>query len=453
MRRLFVVLALLSWPAHAAANGRFPASTDITWRAGDHTDIYLGATIGLLKSEDDGREFYWICEENIGYSGDFDPIYAVDDDATIYAATFDGVRVSRDGGCSFTTATEEQAKGPGRIAGYWIGALALAPDGDLWVGTAETGLANAVYRSTDRALTFQLIGLSSATAWWKSIKVAPSAPNRIYVAGYQVAPAEEILLRRSDDDGQGFITLGIEGIQVGPTSEVFFVGVDPSDADVVYLRAKGGVDPIGDRVYRSADAGLTWTEVLVTAGALDGFVVLPDGNVLAATTSDPEYADDKRGALYQSNDGGRTFTKSAGPAFGCLGRNSAGELFACGANWAPDYYILGRSPDPIGFTKVLRFHEMVGPLACPAGTAQYDVCELQRWPQIREQFVVTGPYDAGPAGDGGGGGGGCCDGGGGAGSWLLGLGVVGWLATRRRALLRTAQPAASSASSASRQLG
>jgi hypothetical protein len=436
MRRPVVVVlaALIAWPSLASANGRFPASTDVTWRRGDHTDLYLGATIGLLKSEDDGREFYWICEENIGYSGDFDPIYAVDDDATIYAATFDGVRVSRDGGCSFETATEDAPKGPGRIAGYWIGALDLAPDGDLWIGTAETGLPNAVYRSTDRAQTFQVIGLESGTAWWKSLKVAPSDPDRIYVAGYQVSPTEEIFLRRSDNDGQTFETLGTKGIQLGSTLEVFFVGIDPTDADIVYLRSKGSVDPIGDRIYRSDDAGATWTEVLVTAGALDGFVVLPDGNVVAGTTTDPEYAEDKHGALYVSTDHGLTFTKSQGPAFGCLGRSTSGDLFACGANWSPDYYLLGRSPDPVGFEKVLRFHEMVGPLQCPAGTAQYDVCELQRWPMIREQFVVTGPYDAGPdvpPEDPKG----CCEGGrAGAGSWLLALGVLGLLVVRRRRL-------------------
>lgn len=451
--RWLLVLALVATPSLAAANGRFPASTDVTWRAGDHTDVYLGATIGLLKSEDDGREFYWLCEENIGYAGDFDPIYAVDTDGTIYASTFDGVRVSRDGGCSFETATADLPKGPGRIAGYWIGALELAPDGDLWVGTAETGLPNAVYRSRDRAATFQLVGLESATGWWKSLEVAPSDPDRIYVAGYQVAPEAAVLLHRSDDDGATFVPLGTEGLAIGPTTEVFFVGVHPTDPDIVYLRSKGAVEPVGDRIYRSTDAGMSWTEVFATAAALDGFVVLPDGGVVAGTTTDPAYAEDKFGALYVSSDG-VTFTKSSGPAMGCLGRSSAGELFVCGANWAPDFYLLGRGPDPTSLTKVLRFHEMVGPLACPQGTTQHDVCELQRWPAIREQFVVTGPYDAGPEvppeepkG--------CCGVGGGArGSAALALAVaLGLGARRRRRRRQRRQPRASSARSASRQLG
>lgn len=45
----------------------------------------------------------------------------------------------------------------------------------------------------------------------------------------------------------------------------------------------------------------------------------------------------------------------------------------------------------------MRFHEMSGPLQCAAGTPQHDVCELRLWPQVREQFQVTGPIDGGPS--------------------------------------------------------
>jgi hypothetical protein len=34
---------------------------------------------------------------------------------------------------------------------------------------------------------------------------------------------------------------------------------------------------------------------------------------------------------------------------------------------------------------------MKGPLACPAGTIQHDVCELQLWPSVKEQFGITDP--------------------------------------------------------------
>ena len=70
---------------------------------------------------------------------------------------------------------------------------------------------------------------------------------------------------------------------------------------------------------------------------------------------------------------------------------------------------LGRSADAVAWTKVFRFIELRGPLACPAGTVQHDVCEVEQWPALRTQFgiPVEGGVDAGtdPAQPPGG----CCD--------------------------------------------
>ena len=70
--------------------------------AGDDTrSLFVPVTFGLLISRDDGASWRWTCEDNIGYSGTFDPTYAIEDDGTIWASTTHGLRVSRDGGCSF----------------------------------------------------------------------------------------------------------------------------------------------------------------------------------------------------------------------------------------------------------------------------------------------------------------------------------------------------------------
>ncbi|MBK7072408.1 MAG: hypothetical protein IPH44_08885 [Myxococcales bacterium] len=120
------------------------------------------------------------------------------------------------------------------------------------------------------------------------------------------------------------------------------------------------------------------------------------------------------------------------PQAACLG-DRGDALFACGANWEPDFFSLGRSADAIAWNKDFRFVEMMGPLACPAGTVQRDQCEAVLWPAIREQFGIPTPdgerVDApGPPSDPRG----CCGvGAGGAGFGALGLGVLLVLCRRR----------------------
>jgi hypothetical protein len=436
---------LIAAPGPAAGNGRFPASRSISVRPGADADLYLGLTFGLLISRDDGWHWHWLCEESIGYGGTFDPKYAIAPDGTIYATTYEGLRVSRDGGCTFTTATAPP-EGPGDLVGLWVDAIDIAPDGTVWFGTAESGLPNAVYRSTDQGRTAQKMGLDTKTAWWKSLRIAPSDPRRIYVTGYQVAPTIEVFVHRSDDGGTSWRPMPVGELALGNNPLVLIEAVDPDDPDLVYLRSVGAVETVGDRLYRSADGGAQWQPVLDVPGGIDALVVRAGGAVLAGAVPGEREAP---GCLYRSTDRGRTFGPcEAAPQVACLAERGDGTLFSCGRNWEPDYATLARSRDGRAWSKVLRFHEMAGPLACPAGTVQHDTCEAQIWPGLREQFMVSGPVDGGGGdgdGDGGDGpgdggpgtGGGCCDASQGAAAGAVGLAIlVGsallWRRRRRR---------------------
>src|SRR5262249_38658504 len=105
MRSIVVMLALAGV---ADANGRAPVTNGIWFHPTDPHALYVRSTFGLLISHDDGCTFDWICEDNIGYGGVFDPKYAIGGDGAIFAATEHGLRVSRDGGCSFSTATPDE---------------------------------------------------------------------------------------------------------------------------------------------------------------------------------------------------------------------------------------------------------------------------------------------------------------------------------------------------------
>src|SRR5579862_6925030 len=117
-----VALAIVLAASTAYANGRAPLTNGIFFRPGDLHSMYVGTTFGLLVSHDDGCTMQWVCEANIGYSGTPDPIYAIATDGTIFATTVQGLRISRDAGCSFQT----QMSLP---ADTWISALDIGPTG------------------------------------------------------------------------------------------------------------------------------------------------------------------------------------------------------------------------------------------------------------------------------------------------------------------------------------
>ncbi|MGN6104425.1 MAG: WD40/YVTN/BNR-like repeat-containing protein [Kofleriaceae bacterium] len=399
MRVGALVAAALLVPSLAIANGRPPLTNGIFFQPSDPKAIYVRATFGLLVSHDDGCTFRWVCEQAIGYTGQFDPKYAAAADGTIFATTYEGLRVSRDSGCTWETATAELPKGdPGRIADVWIDALDIAPNGDVWVATAESARPNNVYRSTDNGRTFAPRGMLSPTIWWKSVKAAPTDAQRVYVTGYQVAgvplpdggTAPPIAhFERSDNAGETWTSSPLANVAFGSTPILYVAGVDPTNADVLFLTSAGANPPNGDRLYRSTDGGATFSEVLATSASIHD-VVFHRGKVVVATLA---------GGSFESTDAGATFGPlNNPPQLGCLGARGD-ELIGCGANWQPDFKAVARSSDGATWDKVFRFVELAGPLKCNAGTTTQEVCDPM-WPSLQQQFGATGPTCGAPEPDG-----------------------------------------------------
>jgi hypothetical protein len=377
-------------PMAALANGRAPVTNGVHFQPGDDHALYVATTFGLLISHDDGCSFRWVCEENMGYGGTFDPRYRIARDGAIFATTYNGLRVSRDGGCTFTTATAEAAPGaPGAIGGAWVSAIDIAPTGDVWVTTASDG-PNDVYRSTDNGATFAPSGLASPTILWKSIAVAPSRAARIYATGYQVGGARpgggttppSSHLQISDDTGAHWQESPLTGISFGAMPLVNVLAVDPGNPDVVLLASSLASASVGDRLYRSSDGGMTWTDVLDTGSPITDLVFEQSGRVVVTTLN---------AAPLQSVDRGASFQPIAGaPRLACVGQRGDDAVFGCGANWEPDFKAIARTGDGATWDKVFRFAELAGPLECPAGTPQHDLCS-GRWQMVQDQFGATGP--------------------------------------------------------------
>lgn len=397
VRRPLVLALLAAMAAVAAANGRAPVTNGVFLKPGDPSSLYVRTSFGLLISHDDGCSFRWVCEKAIGYGGEFDPKYAIATDGTIFATTFTGLRVSRDNGCTWTTATSEKPPGdPGNISEIWIDAIDISPSGTVWVATAESAKPNDVYRSTDNGVTFTAMGLSSPVVWWKSIKVAKSDPMRIYVTGYQVAPTAQVTVKRSDNGGASWTPLPLPAnVLFGGTPIVHITAVDPGNPDHFYLTSLDANPPGGDKVYRTTDGGTTFTEVAVTTDRVRDIVVRSNGSALIATAS---------GGTFESAGPQSAFSRLGmtrpnapdlkPPQLGCIAQKADGTLIGCGANWAPDYLAVGRASQPLAWQKLFRFVELAGPVECAAGTTEETLC-APLWPALKTQFAATGPGTCG----------------------------------------------------------
>ena len=387
-----VALACLMLPSLASANGRPPAPTGVYFKPGDVEAIYLATTFGLLVSPD-GCRFYWLCEDDIGFGGSFDPAYAITPTGAILATTFHGVSVSRDGGCSFATATATlPPDDPGNISNLYVASVTVSTSGEICVGTSEAGAMNAIYCSTDDAQTFAAKGGLPADMWYRSLAFAPGDLQRIYAAAYEVSGATNPPTGhffRSDDDGQHWVEQPLAGVVFASSPTIAVAAVDPVNADLVYLVSQHANAETGDKLYRSSDGGQTFSEVLSVSTSISNVVIRDAQHVIAATTT----------GAYESADAGLTFAPIAGaPQLACLAQRSDGVLFGCGSNYGSDHFALGRSTDDATtWQPVLRFEYITSPLSCAAGTVQKDTCADLYWRGLVTQLgISTSTCAAGP---------------------------------------------------------
>jgi photosystem II stability/assembly factor-like uncharacterized protein len=139
----------------------------------------------------------------------------------------------------------------------------------------------------------------------RAIAGVPSTPNLFYMA--QVNGG----VWKTDDYGVTWKPI----FDDQPTGSVGCIAVAPSDANVIYVGSGEGLQrpdlSVGDGLYKSTDAGRTWTHLGLRDGQqIPQIAVDPrDPNRLLVAVAGHPYGPNEERGIFRSTDGGKTFEK------------------------------------------------------------------------------------------------------------------------------------------------
>jgi len=235
-----------------------------------------------------------------------------------YAGTTGGgVFKTVDGGMTWAPVTD-------RYFGGTVGAIAVSESNPdiVYVGTGETPIrgnvshGDGVFKSIDAGKTWAYVGLAD-TRQIGRVRVHPTNPEIAYVAalGHVWGPNPERGIFKTVNGGKTWGKLLFRGDSAGAVDLI----LDPSNPDILYATfwhahrtpwklVSGGT---GSGIFKSTDAGLTWTDISrnpgLPAGVLGkiGITVSPANprRVWALIEADS-------GGIYRSDNAGATWTKT-----------------------------------------------------------------------------------------------------------------------------------------------
>jgi photosystem II stability/assembly factor-like uncharacterized protein len=205
-----------------------------------------------------------------------------------------GVWKTTDYGRTWTPIFDDQPTGS-------IGAIAVAPSDPniVYVGSGEglqrpdLSTGDGIYRSTDAGKSWTHLGLRDGQQI-PEIIVDPNNPSRLFVAvlGHPYGPNQERGVFRSLDGGQTFQKVLYKDENTGASDLAF----DPRNPNTVYAvlwQARqgpwenGAWNGPGSGLYQSTDGGKTWTGFRGAPGGDDyqkGWINPDNGNIILLTS-------------------------------------------------------------------------------------------------------------------------------------------------------------------------
>ncbi len=139
----------------------------------------------------------------------------------------------------------------------------------------------------------------------KAITGVPGQPNVFYMAAVNGG------VWKTTDFGRTWTPI----FDDQPTGSIGAIAVAPSDPNVVYVGSGEGLArpdlSVGDGVYKSTDAGKTWTHLGLRDGQQIPMIAVDprDANKLFVAVLGHPYGPNPERGIYRSTDGGRTFAK------------------------------------------------------------------------------------------------------------------------------------------------
>ena len=366
---------VLGLTAEVLANGRPPQTSSITFRPGAETEIAAGMSFGLLLSKDSGATWRWMCEDALPYGGMYDPDYEYMTSGTLFATTFDGLKVNRDG-CVFGDTVLDPAGADIKF----FSVIARGSDNTFYAAAADP-TDGAIYKSTNDGTTFTpLTPVGMLNDWFQSLEVAPSNAQRIYLSGYRFVPVpdagnkKEFFLFTSDDGGASWDPLPLTAFTTMSNSTLEIASVSKTNPLHVFVRVKLDDNAIASSIYESTNGGQTWNKILTKQGEIT-LLIRRSGELVAGTTNQGTFRRAANAATPTSWD-----ELTNAPHINCLVENSAGEVWACTQNYGipgipMDGFGIMKTTDLVTWTGVLKYQDIYEPVACGPETLQYSKCD------------------------------------------------------------------------------
>ncbi len=290
------------------APGKAPAAAPAA--AAPATKSDYGAILNTLRFREIGPAIM---------GGRIDDFAVVESDPRVFyvCAASGGVLKTTNAGTTWTPVFDDQEVST-------CGDIAIAPSDPsiIYVGTGESNnrqsssWGNGVYRSTDAGKTWTNVGLKE-THHIGRIVVHPTNPNVAYVAaaGHLWGPNKERGVYKTADGGKTWQQV----LYVNDDTGVNDVAIDRESPDTLYAAAYqrrrtvfgfNGSGP-GSAIYKTTDGGATWKKLTKGLPYENGGETGRIGIDIYRKNTDIVYAliENANGGIYRSEDKGETWTK------------------------------------------------------------------------------------------------------------------------------------------------